>query len=166
MPELTEALRARIGVPVTYTSPEPMGAAAGRYFATAIGDENPLYTDEQYAREAGLEGITLPPTLVCETNQYTGLTAGDDGNAGHNWGLEIPGTRQVRGGNTYTFFRRVRPDDRVTATFELQSIEPKTSRSGAGMLIFTAVVTYTDELGAPLARNEETLIVIDVESGR
>ena len=33
----------------------------------------------------------------------------DDGFAGHGWGIEMPGTRLVRGGNAYRFHQPVRP---------------------------------------------------------
>jgi hypothetical protein len=114
---LTDEVRGLLGRRKVYTAPEPFGAAAGRYFALAIGDDNPLYTDGDFARRHGLPGVTAPPTLICETNQYAGLPPDDEGYAGHTWGIDIPGTRQVRGGNRYTFHRRLRPDDVVTATW-------------------------------------------------
>ena len=117
---LTDELRARIGEQRTYSAPEPFGAAAGRYYALAIGDDNPLYTDAEYARAHGLAGVTAPLTLICETNQYANLRPDSEGYAGHTWGIEIPGTRTVRGGNSYEFFRRIRPEDVITATYEDQ----------------------------------------------
>ena len=33
-------------------------------------DDNPLYVDDAYAREAGYPSVIAPPTLVCETCQY------------------------------------------------------------------------------------------------
>ncbi len=70
---LTDDLRTRIGETRVYVAPEPIGRAAFRYFAQAIGDDNPLYTDEQFARAHGFPGVIAPPTLVCETNQYANL---------------------------------------------------------------------------------------------
>ncbi len=160
---LTEEVRRLEGRTRTYTAPEPFGAAAGRYFALAVGDHNPIYTDADYARAHGLDGVTLPPTLVCETNQYADLPMDPEGYAGHSWGLDIPGTRQVRGGNRYVFHRRVRPDDVVTAIWRIATVTEKTSRSGHPMLVIESVATYTNQDGDLLAENEETIIFVPVE---
>lgn len=160
---LTDEIRALVGSTRVYTAPEPFGRVAGRYFALAIGDHNPLYTDDAAARAVGLTGVTVPPTLICETNQYAGLPLDHDGYAGHTWRLDIPGTRQVRGGNKYTFHRRIRPDDVVTATWEITQVEEKANRSGAEMLVIHSRATYTDAGGGLLAENEETIIFVALE---
>ena len=138
---LTEEIRALLGARKVYTAPEELGAAAGRYFALAIGDDNPIYSDGEFARAQGLPGVTAPLTLICETNQYAGLPIDSDGYAGHSWNISIPDTRRVRGGNTYRFERRIRPDDVITATWEIADISEKTTRSGADMLVITSRAT-------------------------
>jgi hypothetical protein len=148
---LTEALSARIGETASYTAPEPFGAAAGRYFALAIGDAKPPYS----------QGI-VPPTLLFETNSYTGLTRDDDGFAGHSWHLEVPGTRLVRGGHSYTWHRDVRTDDVVTAVWSLEAMTERTTRTGAAMLVVTSRCRYADAAGAPLAEQDEDLIFVEL----
>ncbi|TNC34867.1 FAS1-like dehydratase domain-containing protein [Mumia zhuanghuii] len=160
---LTEEIRALVGTRRVYTAPEPMGAASGRYFALAVGDDNPLYTDAAFAREHGLAGVTLPPTLICETNQYAALPVDAEGYAGHTWALELPGTRQVRGGNRYVFHRRVRPEDVVTATWEITGATEKQNRAGADMLVVGSRATYTNQDGDLLAENEETIIFVSLQ---
>ncbi|MFV2018436.1 MULTISPECIES: MaoC family dehydratase N-terminal domain-containing protein [unclassified Solwaraspora] len=157
---LTDELRALLGTRKVYTAPEALGAAAGRYFAMAVGDDNPIYRDGDYARAHGLPGVTAPPTLICETGQYTGLPMASDGYAGHSWHLDVPGTRQVRGGNTYTFHRRVRPDDVITATWEIHDLTEKRTRGGGDMLVVGSRATYTNQHGELLAVNEETIILV------
>lgn len=160
---LTEEIRALEGRTKVYTAPEPFGAAAGRYFALAIGDDNRLYSDAEYARAQGLTGVTAPLTLICETNQYAGLPADHEGYAGHTWDLDIPGTRQVRGGNAYTFHRRLRPEDVVTATWRIASVTEKTTGSGKAMLVVESTATYTDQQGDLIAENSETIIFLALE---
>ncbi len=163
---LTAEVRSLVGTTRTYTAPEPFGAAAGRYFGLAIGDDNPLYSDPECARAHGLPGVTAPLTLICETNQYAGLPMGEDGYAGHWWDIQIPETRTVRGGNSYVFHRRVRPEDVVTASWSIASAEEKTSRSGQEMLVLTSRVVYMDQQGDVLAENEETMIFVSLSSSR
>lgn len=161
---LTDEIRALEGRTKVYTAPEPFGAASGRYFGLAIGDHNPLYSDAAYARAQGLSGVTAPLTLVCETNQYANLNPDREGYAGHTWDLDIPGTRQVRGGNAYTFHRRLRPEDVVTATWRISSVTEKTTGSGTPMLVVGSTATYTNQDGDLLAVNDETIIFVGLGS--
>jgi N-terminal half of MaoC dehydratase len=161
---LTDEVRALEGRTKVYTAPEPFGAASGRYFGLAIGDANPLYSDPDYARAQGLAGVTAPLTLVCETNQYAGLPMDHEGYAGHTWDLDIPNSRQVRGGNSYTFHRRIRPEDVVTATWRITSVTEKVTGSGNAMLIIGSTATYTNQDDELLAENAETIIFVSLAS--
>src|SRR5207249_1738785 len=67
---LTPELKARVGEEARYSSPDELGRTAIRYFALAVGDLNPLYLDEDFARAHGHPSVIAPPTLVCETNQF------------------------------------------------------------------------------------------------
>ncbi len=79
---LTDALRERIGETVVYTAPEYCGRPAFRYFAQAVGDDNPLYVDVEAARAVGLDTVIAPPTWICETNQYVDRPPDEDGYRG------------------------------------------------------------------------------------
>lgn len=153
-----DELRAMVGRTASYTAPEELGRAAIRMFALAVGDANPLYVDAAYARAWGYDDVVAPPTLICETNQYAGLAADPDGYAGHTWGIEIPGTRKVRGGNAYTFHRPVHPGDVVTAHWTLTDVAERRTSGGLRMVVVTSVATYTNQHGEDLVTNEETVI--------
>lgn len=154
---LTDEIKAWIGREAAYEAPEELGRAAIRYFALAVGDDNPLYLDDEYARGHGYDGVIAPPTLVCETNQFIGGRP-SEAYIGHSWDLPLTGCRMIRGGNDYAFFRRVRPDDRVKVTWRLESIVERASSAGAAMLVVTSVARYADEKGELLATNTETII--------
>lgn len=160
--KLTDELRAWIGREARYTAPEEVGRASIRYFARAVGDDNPVYTDDGAARAAGYVGVVAPPTFVCETNQYVDRAPDADGYVGHRWDLPVPPGRVVRGGHAYRFGRPLRPDDVITAAWRVADIVEKTSRSGAPMLVVTSEATYTAADGAHLATNTETTIHQDV----
>ncbi len=160
---LTDEIRSLIGREVTYTAPEELGRAAIRYFAQAVGDDNPLYTDRDYARVQGYRDVVAPPTLLCETNQYTGLPADDEGFAGHTWSLEVPQTRKVRGGNSYAWHAPVHPDTVVTATWQVTGAIERTTSSGKSMLVVTSTARFTDAAGELLVTNAETIIYVALE---
>ena len=156
---LTDEVRAWIGREVAFTAPEALGRSAIRYFALAVGDDNPLYADDAHAREHGYPSVIAPPTLVCETNQFVPDPApDDDGYIGHTWDLPVTGCRLVRGGNRYTFERPVLPSDRVTVRWRIADIEQKSSSDDTPMLVVTSEATYTNQDGELLATNRETLI--------
>lgn len=155
---LTEELKSRIGEERRYVAPEPLGKAAIRYFARAIGDDNRLYTDAEFARAHGYADVIAPPTLICETNQYADLAKDDAGYAGHGWHIEVPGTRLLRGGNEYTFHQAVSPDDIITASWRIDDMTERTTSKGARMLIVTSVAQYSNQHGELLVTNSETLI--------
>lgn len=158
MDEVVARLRAQVGTERVYEAPDPLGAAAIRYFAIAVGDLNPLYLDASFARGHGHDDVIAPPTLICETNQFVPGARADDGYLSQMVDLPTPGMRQIRGGNEYEFLRPVKPTDRVTITWRVESLEEKTSSSGTTMFIGRSVATYTNQDGEVLARNTETLI--------
>ena len=143
---LNDNLRSHIGREVTYTAPEPLSGAAFRYFAIAVGDDNPRWRS----------GIA-PPTFICESNQY--LDSREDLMAGgHIWDLPVTGCRLLRGGNEYEFFRPVRTGDHVTVTWRIVDMQERRSSSGSPMLIVTSEASYGTTAGELLAKNRETLI--------
>jgi len=155
---LTDQVRSFLHQKASYTAPEPMGRSAFRYFARAVGDDNPLYDDVEFARAAGYRDVIAPPTLICETNQYVDRPRDEDGYIGHTWNLPLEGCRQVRGGNSYEFFQPLYPDDVVRADWEITAMEERTSGGGHPMLVVTSVARYSNQYGDLLATNTETLI--------
>jgi acyl dehydratase len=160
---LTDELRLWIGREVRYTAPDELGRASIRYFALAVGDDNPLYTDAEFARAHGYADVVAPRTLVCETNQYLHRPPDEEGYIGHRWDLPVHGCRLIRGGHEYTFARPVYPTDRITATWRIADIRERTSSRGGSLLMVESEAVYTNQDGELLARNAETLIYQPLE---
>jgi acyl dehydratase len=156
---LTEELRSWIGREVTYAAREELGRGAIRYFALAVGDDNPLYTDEAYARAAGYPSVIAPPTLVVETCQYAHRPPGEDGYIGHEWPLPVTGCRLIRAGNEYELFQPVLPTDRVSVTWRLEDIAERPASRGGTQLFVTSIATYVNQHAQRLAVNRETIVL-------
>ena len=96
---ITDEMRSMIGVesdPSVYEiEKEPI-----RRWADAIGDPNPLYHDEKYARKRGYQSIIAPPTFVAW--YIFPVKAGQKQTR-----IRSPFTRGVNGGNEYEFFKTV-----------------------------------------------------------
>ncbi|MEO6821104.1 MAG: MaoC family dehydratase N-terminal domain-containing protein [Candidatus Nanopelagicales bacterium] len=159
---LTDELRARIGETRVYVAPEALSRASIRYYAVAVGDDNALYTDTDAARAAGLLDVMAPPTLLADTNQYLLGERDTDGFAGHSWGLDVPNSRTVRGGNDYIFHRPAHPDDVVTVTWRLIDMAERTTSGGMAMMIVTSRAEFTDQRGEPVLSNTETIIYTEL----
>lgn len=149
-------LLAWVGRTVTYTAPEPVGAASIRYFARAIGDDRALYTDREAARSVGLPDVMAPPTWLFESVQYMDAGRDSDGYAGHTWPLPVPeGYRTVRGGNTYSIERPVHPADRLVVTWTLESLTEKKA-----MIFCESMVSYATIEGEDLGTNRDVVIYV------
>ena len=163
MTMLTDELKACIGREEHYPAREELGRASIRYFALAMGDDNPLYVDDAYAREAGHASLVAPPTLICETCQYAHRPPDADGYIGHEWHLPVPKSRMIRAGNDYEFMRPVLPTDRISVTWKLEDIVERKSSRGGTQLFVDAMATYRDADGATVATNRETIVYQPLE---
>ena len=163
---LTDELRAWIGREAVYPAQEEIGRASIRYFALALGDDNPLYRDDEYARQAGFPALVAPPTMVVESCQYAVGPPDDHGYIGHAWDLPVEGCRMIRAGNAYEFFRPVLPSDRISVVWTLEDISERASSRGGTLLFVTSVARYRDDSGALLAINRETLVYQPLATGR
>ena len=159
---LTDEIEGLLGKEVVYESPDDIGRASIRYFATAIGSDNPVYTDGEMARRSGFSDVIAPPTFVCETNQFTAMRPDEEGYAGHSWDIEIPGTRLLRGGNEYEFVRPLGPDDRITVRWRIVDAKERTASDGRALLILISEAVYQDAAGEVVATNRETLVYQEV----
>jgi acyl dehydratase len=158
VPLLTDELKAWIGREAHYPAREELGRAAIRYFALAMGDANPLYVDEAYAKEAGYPSVIAPPTLICETCQYAHRAPDADGYIGHVWHLPVANCRLLRAGNEYEFVRPILPSDWISVMWTLEDIVERSASRGGAQLFVTSVARYRDAEGEVVAINRETLV--------
>ena len=152
---VTPEVGALLGQEWVYHSPDEIGKAAIRKYALAVGDDNPLYYDDDYARHSKYRGIISPPTLVCDTMQY--MEGALDEVGGPINKPKLPLGAEIRGGNEYTFLRPLRPEDILTAHWKVSDIRERDGRSGK-LVILVCEITYANQHGETLAVNAETTI--------
>lgn len=114
-------------------------------FAEAIGDDNPLYHDTEFAQTSPFKGIIAPPTFVFEWNHHEAIA--DAALVGN-----------IRAGNEYEFFQPLRPGDIITSKSKIKDVYEKQGHSGT-MIFIVCETTYTNQRDELLGIQRSSQIV-------
>lgn len=158
---IPEAARAMVGqVLGTPIRGEVLRKEIERY-AHAVGDENPLYFDPEYARAAGYRDVIAPPLFV-EIFQRPDVPLAElreDGlSKGRQAPIPLPVTRVMAGGEEVEYLHPLYPGDTLTGETRLADLTEKTGRSGPFVLIVRET-TYTNQDGITVIKKRNTSIV-------
>lgn len=131
-------------------------------FAMAVGDLNPIYFDEQAARDAGYSGLVSPPLyLTCIMGWQAGpqeAALREDGLAeSDSFFIPIPGLRVMGAGQEIELKAPVLEGAVITMCRELADVRLREGRSGP-LVLFTIRRTYVDAGGKTLVTCVETFI--------
>lgn len=150
----------------------PVEAGHIMLFARSIGDKNPVYYDEDYAKSTQVGGIIAPPTFVQSSAQFdpdynlrpkigepwfgsgknpTGITApsGESSAGGGGGGGSSSGGvgRGLHAEQHFEYHRHLKPGDVLSATTRPGETWEKEGRR-AGKLMFSESITeYRDQNG-------------------
>jgi acyl dehydratase len=115
-------------------------------FAEAIGDPNPLWTDEAAARQTRYGGLIAPPIFLRSMR-----------GARPELPFELPFTRALDGGSDWEYFQPIRPGDRITAVARITDIRERPGRLGL-MIFITTEITYRNQFDEVVATQTNTSI--------
>ena len=106
-------------------------------FCYAVGDLNPLYLDEEFAKRTSFGWTVAPPMFfdIPTLPEYPLGRLKDDGLPQTGLGPPLKSTRAMAGGNEVEFFKPIRVGDRITRVSKIAEIYEKEGRSGT--LVFT-----------------------------
>lgn len=90
-----------------------------RQFARAIGDDNPLYTNEEYAAQTPYGGIIAPPTFPVAV-----------GAEGEGIKLDLDQKRMLHGEQEFIYSRPIRPGDRLVCQMKVTDLYEREGKSG------------------------------------
>ena len=119
-----------------------------RKFALAIGDPNPLWQDEKYARESKYGGIIAPPTFI--------LTIGLEQIEQEL--TSLPSTTTLHGSTELEYYQPVRPGDKITVTIRLANIRERQGRGTDKVVFMTFEITYKNQRQELVAKCRQILI--------
>ncbi|HWO94223.1 MAG TPA: MaoC family dehydratase N-terminal domain-containing protein [Dehalococcoidia bacterium] len=127
---ITDEMRAQIGKesePVIYE----VDKTTIRLYARAVGYDDPLYYDEEFARSKGYRSLPAPPGFL-------GFPIYDPRNAGQQMGPPRFQTRLQRvlnGGSEFEYFDDICAGDTLVATGRITDIYERPGRMG--LMLFT-----------------------------
>ncbi|OYV02143.1 MAG: acyl dehydratase [Burkholderiales bacterium PBB5] len=115
-----------------------------RFFANAIGETNPVYTDLEAARAAGYADLPVPPTFLVAAELDSGAT--DQLLAQ----LGIPLAKLLHGEQGYTYHRPVVAGDTITMDSVIDDIYDKKGGALEFVVKTSRAVNQHNELVAEL----------------
>jgi len=142
-PLITEGMKAAIGVE-SDPSVFEIEKGAIRRWAEAIGDPNPLYHDEEYARKLGYRSIIAPPTFL-PSYGYP-LVRGKS-----KVTVKSPLNRSLNGGLEIEIIRPLQAGDTAYVTTMLSDIVEKKGRLGK-MLFFISEIFIRNKEGELISK--------------
>ena len=128
-------------------------------FADAVDDPNPLYWDEEYARNSRYDSLIAPPGFFGwpvkwkrgRTNTIRTESAENVGKALTEAGY----SRSLDGGVEYEFFAPIRAGDTLVASSVTKDIIEREGRTGKLVLVITET-TYINQKGELVAKAVST----------
>jgi len=123
-------------------------AGAIRRFAEAIGDPNPLWVDEEFARKTRQGGIVAPPTFAVSLQVGSNVREG----------LPIDLKKILHGEMEFEYVRPLRAGEVITCSAEIVDFYTKAGKSG----VMSFLVTETrgvDESGELVYKSRSTTVI-------
>jgi len=143
--EIRQALNVESEPSVYEIEKEPI-----RRWADAIGDLNPLYHDEEYAKKCGYRSLVAPPGFM---GQYA--FAVKRGKPAPMPRSRRSFTTNLNGGSEYEFLKPIQAGDVITATSKVVDIFERKGRLGP-MLFTVRETTYKNQKGEIVLKSRGT----------
>jgi acyl dehydratase len=121
-----------------------------RFFAKAIGETDPVYTDEKVAKAAGYPSLPAPPTFIFAAE----LDAGTLMPALINMGVNL--NRILHGEQQFTYLAPICAGDTITVESKFTDIYDK--KNGALEFLVKASVV-TNQHGAKVAEIRSVVVI-------
>ncbi len=136
------------------TPPQTVDVEKGRlkFFAKAIGETDPVYTDEKAAKAAGYSALPAPPTfafcLEMETNSLWDNIAA----------MGVPVGKILHGSQTFKYLAPILAGDKITFVTKVSDIY---DNKGGKMEFIIEDTTATNQDGTPVAELQRVIVVIN-----
>ena len=155
---LTPEIKAMLGQETVLIGKEPIDKSSIRRYAQAILDLNPIYFDEDYAKNSKHGAIIAPPTYIFDVSHDIFADTGKDGRDLTR--ITIDGLQAIRGGNEYQFKKPAKVGDVINAKRKIIDIYEKEGKTAGSILFIVYDITYTNQKDEVLGISRETMMFI------
>lgn len=147
---------ARVGQLLTEPITFIVEARESQRYALAVGDENPVYFDEEAAQAAGHRTMIAPPTFVTHATVPPRPNAAlrVDGLWQTSDGLRLEVERMMFGGEEWDFLEPVCVGDTITAATRLADLDEKDGSKGPFVRVVRET-TFTRDDEVVVARSRQ-----------
>jgi len=152
---LTPDIKAMVGLETNLPDLESIDKTTIIRYVQAVSDLNPLYIDEEYAKETDYGGIIAPPTFIFDIIPAA-TEIGDDGRDVTR--IALPGFKVARGGNEYQFLEPARPGDVIMRRRKIVDVFERDSKKVGKIIFIVYDITYSNQGARVLGINRETLL--------
>lgn len=121
-----------------------------RFFAKAVGETNPIYTDEEAARAAGYASLPAPPTFGLSMN----LAVPDPFTKYINMGMDL--AKVLHGEQQFEYLGPICAGDTITLQGTIKDIFEK---KGGALEFMIEEVNMINQNGEPVGRMVVTTVV-------
>ncbi len=143
MPEIDRSLIGAWSAPFTVE----VEKGAIRRFAEAIGDRNPLYHDEDYARRQGYAGLLAPPTFPIAFRPPKEPA----------WSIDLDRRRILAGEMSFDYLRPVVSGMVLECRIQFVGVEDKQGRKGTMELMLQEMTGTDARLGVVFTHRRTTV---------
>jgi acyl dehydratase len=121
-----------------------------RLFAKAAGIEDPVYSNEQAALDAGYSSLPAPPTFAYSVT----MDAGQSFNVLEDMGIEL--SRAVHGGQSFRYHKAICAGDVISGHQLIKNISEK---KGGALLFIETAFQLKNQHGEVVSDLASTIIV-------
>jgi acyl dehydratase len=154
----TTEIRNLVGREEYFPGVEAVDKSSIRRYAEAIGDFNPLYFDDEYAKKTKYGGLIAPPTFIFDVNMGHLSPHEVDENGRDEQRIAIPGLTALRGGNEYQFMEPVRPGDTISRKRKILAVYEKKGKRVGTILFVIYETIYLNQQNRILGISRETMM--------
>ena len=144
--------RAMVGAETPWGMPFEVEKGAVLRFARSIGDKNPLYIDEVYARAIPPGRIPVP-----EASGFFDFNMESGHEREITWRIPLPLVKRVRVKDEYEMLRPIYVGDAIQARSRVLDIYEKEGRTGR-IIFILAETEYRNQNGAVVMRHRITSV--------
>ncbi len=141
-----EELQKRVGEEIVETL--DVEKSMIRNFAQGIGDENPLWTDEEYAKSKGHKSIIAPPGFFQAAVMSSAFT---------RFRPTMPVGRGVDAGGEWEIYKSVEAGDTLTNTFKFADVVQQEGKKGMKTFL-KFETTHVNQRGETVAMSRSQIL--------